>query len=175
MASELHVDAIKHSGGTSAITINSSGHVHSAGAVLQVQEGTLTAGSQFSTTSTSLADVGLSVTITPKFSSSKILVLFQGFGGSSGDNTALLIQIQRQIGSGSFSMITGGGFFYEVGQYESCGLNKLDSPNTTSALTYKLQGQLSAGAAGTAYLPGGWGGDYNSTGFITLTAQEIAQ
>jgi len=146
-----------------------------AGHVIQVVEGTLAAGSQFSTTSTSLADVGLSVTITPKFSSSKILVLFQGFGGSTGDNTALLIQIQRQIGSGSFSMITGGGFFYEVGQYESCGLNKLDSPNTTSALTYKLQGQLSAGAAGTAYLPGGWGGDYNSTAFITLTAQEISQ
>ena len=28
MASELHVDAIKHSGGTSALTIDSSGNVH---------------------------------------------------------------------------------------------------------------------------------------------------
>ena len=28
MASELHVDAIKHSGGTSALTIDSSGRVY---------------------------------------------------------------------------------------------------------------------------------------------------
>ena len=153
-----------------------SGHsLHAPGHVIQAAEGTIVSNSQFSTTSTSLADVGLSVQITPKFSTSKVLILFQGFGGSSGDNTALLIQIQRKIGSGSFSMITGGGFFYEVGQYESCGLNKLDSPSTTSQLTYKLQGQLSSGAAGTAYLPGGWGGDYNTTGFTTITALEIAQ
>jgi hypothetical protein len=174
MASELHVDAIKHSGGTSAITINSSGHVHSAGAVLQVVEGTLVSTSQFTTTSTSLADTGLTLQITPKFNTSKILVSMIGFGGSGGDNCALLLQIQRQIGSGSFTMINGGGFFYEVNNFEGCCLSKLDAPNTTSTLTYKVQGHLST-ASGTGYFPGNWANEYASTGMNTLTAQEIAQ
>jgi len=98
MASELHVDAIKHSGGTSAMTINSSGHVHSAGAVLQVVEGTLVSTSQFTTTSTSLADTGLTLQITLKFNTSKILVSMIGFGGSGGDNFALLLKIRGRMG-----------------------------------------------------------------------------
>ena len=40
MASELHVDAIKHSGGTSALTINSSGRVNIPGWLL-VQTGNM--------------------------------------------------------------------------------------------------------------------------------------
>ena len=40
MASELHVDAIKHSGGTSAITINSSGNVNIPGSIIQVVQAT---------------------------------------------------------------------------------------------------------------------------------------
>lgn len=73
MASELHVDAIKHSGGTSALTIDSSGNVHKAGMVVQIQNATL-AGAGSTTTSTSFIDTGLSVNITPKFATSKILV-----------------------------------------------------------------------------------------------------
>jgi len=171
--STLKVNTLIPRTGTT-ISMGSGATIHNPGSVLQVKEGNLLTGSQFSTTSASLADVGLSVQITPKFSSSKILVMFQGFGGANGSSTALLLQIQRQIGSGSFSMITGGGFFYQSNQYESCGLNKLDSPNTTSQLTYKLQGQLSQ-ASGTGYLPGGWGGDYNTAGYVTLIAMEIAQ
>ena len=176
MVGTIKVGKLQAADGTSdTISIESGHSLHAPGHVIQVAEGTIVSNSQFSTTSTSLADVGLSVQITPKFSTSKVLILFQGFGGSSGDNTALLIQIQRKIGSGSYTLVTGGGFFYEDNQYESCGLNKLDSPSTTSQITYKLQGQLSSGAAGTAYLPGGWGGDYNTTGFTTITALEIAQ
>jgi hypothetical protein len=80
MASELHVDAIKHSGGTSALTIDSSGNltananVHYVGGIVQIQSATL-AGASNSTTSTSFTDTGLTLNITPKFATSKILVL----------------------------------------------------------------------------------------------------
>ena len=69
MASELHVDAIKHSGGTSAITIDSSGNVHKAGFVVQTSFHTFT--DITSVTSSSYADVGgSSFTFTPKFATS---------------------------------------------------------------------------------------------------------
>ena len=69
MASELHVDAIKHSGGTSALTIDSSGNVHKAGFVVQTSFHTFT--DITSVTSSSYSDVGgSSFTFTPKFASS---------------------------------------------------------------------------------------------------------
>ena len=73
MASELHVDAIKHSGGTSALTIDSSGNVSIPGAVVQMQNATL-AGGASSSSATSFTDTGLTVNITPKFATSKIFV-----------------------------------------------------------------------------------------------------
>ena len=72
MASELHVDAIKHSGGTSAMTIDSSGNVHKAGFVLQVVQTTGSTGRQ-TYSSASYFDL-VTVSITPKFATSKILV-----------------------------------------------------------------------------------------------------
>ena len=73
MASELHVDAIKHSGGTSALTIDSSGNVHKAGFVVQ------TSFHSFNTATTlnsdSDADLGgSSLTFTPKFASSLLIL-----------------------------------------------------------------------------------------------------
>jgi len=73
MASELHVDAIKHSGGTSALTIDSSGNVHKAGLIVQ------TSFHSFNTATTlnsdSNADVGgSSHTFTPKFASSLLII-----------------------------------------------------------------------------------------------------
>ena len=165
--STLSVDTIQ--GKTTAGTV-----AMPAGMVIQVVEGTLNSNSQFSTSSTTLADTGLTVQITPKFSSSKILVLLQGFGGADANNTALKVQVQRDIGGGGYNMITGGGFWYPTNSYNSIGLNKLDSPNTTSQITYKVQGHLSQ-ASGTAYLPGNWASSYTALGFVTLTAQEIKQ
>jgi len=73
MASELHVDAIKHSGGTSALTIDSSGNVHGAGLIVQ------TSFHSFNTATTlnSNSDLdigGSSHTFTPKFASSLLLL-----------------------------------------------------------------------------------------------------
>ena len=75
MASELHVDAIKHSGGTSAITINSSGNVSIPGSVVQYQRSRTNSdlGTITSTSYTKLSS-SLDVTITPKFATSTLIV-----------------------------------------------------------------------------------------------------
>lgn len=77
MASELHVDAIKHSGGTSALTIDSSGNVKIPGSVIQVVNGNYPAVTSSSVTSSSFTEVntGIRTSMTPKFSDSKIFII----------------------------------------------------------------------------------------------------
>ena len=169
--STLLVQNIKHTNGTTAATVDSSGNVHRAGLILQVQSAVLLASSQYSNTSTSYTDI-VSVTITPKFSSSKILFQLSGDAGASGDNTAILLKVVRNINGGSFSAIGGGGFSYENNNYNACSLAVMDSPSTTNACIYKLQGALST-ASGTGYFPTNWSID--STEGNTITVMEVAQ
>jgi hypothetical protein len=167
--STLTVDTIQ--GKTAAGTVAMpSGHV------IQVQSAQLAAANQFTVTSTTQADI-MSVTITPKFASSKILFQMAGDCGSSGSNKALLIRLQRNIGGGSFSTLCGTGGVYLSGAYEHCAMSFMDSPNTTSACIYKLQGGLSA-TSSTGYFPTGWGGGGQWTSaedINTITVMEIAQ
>ena len=73
MASILNVDQINNAAGTSAITIDSNGKALMPGHVVQVVQGEK-AGTHTST-STSYVDItGLSASITPTSTSSKILV-----------------------------------------------------------------------------------------------------
>ena len=75
MASELHVDAIKHSGGTSALTISSAGLVRTPTQSQLVQLFTHQQNSQAQTTSTSFVAVsGATTNFTPKFNDSKIII-----------------------------------------------------------------------------------------------------
>jgi len=143
-----------------------------SGSVLQVQSAALLAGSQYSNASTSYTDI-LSVTITPKFSSSKILFQLAGDVGSSGDNTALLLKVFRNINGGSFTAIGGGGFCYENNNYEACALAVMDSPSTTNACIYKIQGRLSDSGNGTGYFPTSWNIGNTIEG-NTITVMEIA-
>ena len=89
MASELHVDAIKHSGGTSAITINSSGNVKIPDTIVQtVQTINRTLVSTSSSTYAE-ASTNFRCSITPKFSTSKLLITatigISGFNNSGSD------------------------------------------------------------------------------------------
>ena len=166
MGSTLIVDNIQ--GATTAANVKLP-----AGSVLQVQSAALATTSQYSTSSTSFTDI-VSVTITPKYASSKILFQMAGDAGQSGDNTAFQIKLVRNIGGGGFTEIGGIGVCYEENQYESCAMSVMDSPNTTSACIYKLQGALQ-GSNGAAYFPTNWGGIANSTEVNTLTVMEISQ
>jgi hypothetical protein len=107
-----------------------------SGSVLQVVQGTSTAYA-FSTTST-YADTGLTATITPSSSSSKILILiYSGQIGKSANDAQADFQIVKN-GSSIFtaSALNQGAVAALAGNLT---INYLDSPATTSALTYKLQ------------------------------------
>ena len=166
MTSRLMVDKIE--GKTTANTVQMP-----SGSIIQVQSTELLTGSQWTSTSSSWSDI-ISVTITPKFSSSKILFQLAGDCGSSGDNTALIMKLVRNINGGAFVAIGGGGFSYENNNYNACSLAVMDSPSTTNACIYKLQGALSDGGSGTAYFPTRWaiGDTFEGN---TVTVMEIAQ
>lgn len=114
------------------------------GKILQVVQTTKLNG--FSTTSTSPTDIdGLSVTITPLFVTSKILVMVDvkvshnqgGYGG------LLLLRGATAIysvdsGINQYSHFSNGTDDNWLGA-SSVSMNYLDSPASTSALTYKLQ------------------------------------
>jgi hypothetical protein len=104
----------------------------------------------FSTASTTYVDVtGMSVSITPSSASSKVLVIVTLQGGQSGGDG--LFQLLR--GATAIALSTSGsgrnGFAQVSSSYQNsmftCSIAFLDSPSTTSATTYKVQGVANAG------------------------------
>jgi hypothetical protein len=120
-----------------------------SGSIIQVVSSTKT--DLFSTTSASYVDIsGLSITITPSSASSKIYLIV-GVNGSGGDNSYVSAfrngtNIFPTIGSRQSAMLD----FYYGGSWT--GLSRygnvfyLDSPATTSPLTYKLMGKANGSA-----------------------------
>ena len=148
--------------GTASATLDTLGR---AGNILQVKQVTKT--DAFSTSSTSLVDVtGLTVDITPSSASNKILVTFSGYGATSAANHGTHFHMYRGIGGASFTEISRN-YNQEPTIQSQTGSNLinqiLDSPNTTSVVTYKLQmktdsssnsGRIGAGGnAGTQDIP----------------------
>ena len=120
-----------------------------AGSVLQVVHSVIT--STFSTTSTSFVDSGLTATITPTSSTSKIFALlsisFQSHG-SAGPNGAANFNLVRdstelQIWRQRTYSYNGAGVYLAVPNSVY-----MDSPATTSATTYKIQMLSNAATAG---------------------------
>jgi hypothetical protein len=175
MASELHVDAIKDSGGTS--------NVHIAGAVLQVVQTVKTDTTSFE--STSFTDVtGVSVAITPKFSNSKVLVQVTITGELADDAWATHFRLMRgstAIGVGdSAGSRTQGSFSidsYGAGSLSiiTAHFHYLDSPSTTSATTYKLQGLSGDGIFYVGRNQDDSNGFQNVRTPTIITAMEIGQ
>jgi hypothetical protein len=108
----------------------------------------------FSSSSTSFTDVtGLSVTITPTLNTSKILVLATVNGqGSPGTNEATIRLLRDStaisIGdtAGNRTRSSGDIFMLAEGSSTNVAIGFLDSPATTSAITYKIQGIVLAGS-----------------------------
>jgi hypothetical protein len=142
------------------------------GSVLQVVQATPFT-SPVTTTSTSFVTTGHSVSITPKFSTSKILlILSTSFGNSSSYNTALTLY------RGSSNLATGGatpclmdGRVNGTSAFWASGasLTFLDSPATTSSTTYTVYYICENG---TAYYNTSPGAPSNQVS--TLIAMEIA-
>jgi|TARA_A100001515_G_scaffold81620_1_gene64764 hypothetical protein len=149
--SDLSVSTGSASGGGTLSYNNSTGAFTFAPAVTAgrinqvIQSSTSTV---VSLTATTLTDTGLSATITPTATSSKVLIqTYAQFGvpeiASGGDDTFIhLVRGSTSIGgagnvdSSTFSMVNESG-----GKFESRYVNTLylDSPSTTAATTYKLQ------------------------------------
>ena len=129
----------------------------SSGGVIQVKSATKTDGN-FNTSSSSYTDVtGLSVTITPTRSDSKILI-FANIHGVGNSDTQAYFRFMRDstpicVGdaAGSRVQATLGSMYYnQQNDTKSCSQNFLDSPSTTSAVTYKIQTRTQG--AGTLYI-----------------------
>lgn len=141
------------------------------GKVLQVVQGTTT--TYTTSTSSSFVDTNLSASITPSLATSKILVLVSQNGVSI--NSA---DVQAVMGMRLMRGATQLTLFIEdaiklnsaakVGGY-SIAFNYLDSPNTTSATTYKTQFRITSGYDGRMQ-------DYETnpdTTMSTITLMEI--
>ena len=105
------------------------------GTVLQVVEGQQ--GANFATSSTSMVDMGLSVSITPSSTSSKIQVFVNlcGVGISASDGAVSLKLLRASTGIQEITNFN----YQQTNQYENYNMMKLDAPSTTSAITYKMQ------------------------------------
>jgi hypothetical protein len=131
--------------GTNGLTFNNATTQASAGVVLQVVQGSYSTDS--STTSATFVDTGLTVSITPKFSTSKVLVFVNmtqvnksgstnaGMGLNIVRASTQIVQFTDVLG---ISTVTGNNIV-------SGSVTYLDSPATTSATTYKVQYLANAG------------------------------
>jgi hypothetical protein len=139
------------------------------GKVLQVVSNTYS--TQFTTTSSSYVDTGLSATITPTASTSKILVLMtNNFGVTrTGDDSYFAFQVLRgstTIYQGNANEGTAESGSSPVRQYWTTDTaTYLDSPATTSATTYKVTVRSVGG--GTVYA------QYNNNSGPSITLLEI--
>lgn len=118
------------------------------GSVLQVVTGNTSTGVTNNTAT--YVDSGLSATITPKSTSSRILVqVFQYYGKSNGNAEN---RVQVKLMRGSTDLINSGGLInytataiYSINAF--C-MAHVDAPSTTSATTYKTQFMNPNGTAG---------------------------
>ena len=160
MASELYVETLK--GLTSGANANkviipagqtldasAGGFTTPAGHIIQVVEAstytaTTTSGSAF-------VDSNIEATITPSSTNSRILISATTTTGKSADNIYLAFQFTRNG--------TSLGYLADLVQYTNdstflatqASFQQIDSPSSTSALTYKLQFSNQS-ASGTAYV-----------------------
>ena len=152
-----------------------------AGNIIQVLQSTFTAAT--STSSTSLVDTGLSVSITPSSTSNKILIMY-----------ALYMSVNENEYSGSTSIVRGSTEIFIGDAISSSrrasafmwpnsgrdphfvGHQFLDSPSTTSATTYKIQFRSNY-TSQTVYIGRstiGVASDSHSTTPASLTVMEVA-
>lgn len=158
--------------------IQTTAGVPNRGKVLQVVQASTTA--VFSTTSTSFVDItGLSASITPSSTSSKILIMCTLYRGTS---SAVITNFRfTRAGSALFVGDAAGTKIQSTGanyvgnsdnQAHICvvQMNYLDSPSTTSSTTYAAQMRTQGGE--TVFV-GRTGGDSDGVAYPRLPASII--
>ena len=156
--------------GTNGLTFNNATTQASAGCVLQVVQSVYS--SSVSTTSSTPSASGLTVSITPKFSTSKILIFASivcGVNSASSNNGLGYLYIYRgsstsllQQSIRFYTYVTSNGVYMESVD----NMIYLDSPSTTSSTIYNIYFSNNAGNSTQIN---------NSSGTSsTLTLMEIA-
>ena len=142
MASELRVDKIIPTNGVPS-------GAHNAGGIIQIKQFYVT--SNIATTSSSDTDV-ITGTITPHFSTSKIWILV-GVTPYGGNESTLSARGRiRRGGSSGTQIYYNRRMFFRSGSglKAMCGLMQMiDSPNTTSAVTYVFQTSVETTSGGS--------------------------
>ena len=172
--------------GTNGLTFNNATTQNSGGQVLQVVSTTITSivTTTVSNNSTFYAISGLSATITPKFTNSKILVKVNLCGsGSNGYSLVYAVQLQRgttPIGIGDaasgFRQASVGNqrASADSNSVSSIAWNYLDSPATTSATTYQIAVTVEGGNFVLNTSANNTSGIYASRSASGITLLEIA-
>lgn len=159
-----------------------SGEVLTAGDVntylsnVVIQANSVSITTAYTNSTTTLSDVtGLTLSITPKAVTSKILVMVTGVGATS---AALVGRINIVRDSTAIGQSTGFVANQSSQVYNSASaigdafaVNFLDSPASTSALTYKVQ--IAPSSAGSFTVGRNTSSNYGA--ITTLTVMEISQ
>ena len=170
--STLHVENLKglsSGGNANKVILSSDQTLYAPGHIIQVVNDLKTPQS-ITTSSSSFVTTGHSLSITPKASSSKILLMLNGGGHylPTGNNMAVvtIYRDSTNIGHATHGLES----TYTVGStgftIHSHSISFVDTPSTTSAITY------------TTYMKTGSGTyQYHSgdRGSLNFTAMEIAQ
>jgi hypothetical protein len=134
------------------------------GKILQVVSAFVPAGfSSSSTTNVDITDV--TVSITPASLSNKVMIVVQMYL----ETTAGIALIDLVRNSTLIAQGTGGSTFNSTAGANASHISFVDSPNTTSATTYKLQGRNST--AGTFYVGRNGAGSWSNA--VSIIALEI--
>lgn len=139
------------------------------GSVIQVVS-TITTSYSNSTTPGFTDVTGMTATITPQFSTSRILVSVMGGGITATDTTGGNVQFILTDGSNNQLVVlyAGGAPAYNLQAWPSICFNAMFSPATTSALTYKVRANPNGGHGWQFNNYNTQPGGANPSGTITL-------
>lgn len=138
------------------LTASQMNNLRGAFRILQIVSTTKT--DTFTTSSTTMTDItGLSVTITPSSTSSLVYVIANINGAGTAGATSAFFRLVRgstaiAVGTSTGSRIASSAASGDGNIYGSAVVNFLDSPATTSATTYKMQGQVQGGASSNIFV-----------------------
>jgi hypothetical protein len=152
--------------------------LNSTGSVLQVVQTAKT--NVFSTSSTSFVDVtGLSASITPSSATSNVLIMVNGVAGMSGGVSGYLRLLRETIvifagdTTSGYTSVSSASFYGGSGDgnnNEMFSMCYLDSPSTTSSITYKVQ---AIAPQGGNLIVNGLGSDASGSVFSARAASSV--
>ncbi len=139
------------------------------GKINQLVTGTLT--SSVTSTSTTMADTGLSVSITPSATSSKVFLLINLGGIRMSASTYISLSIYKQVGGGGYSelrKIENGLGYINGSSFQTISKSQfyLDTTNTTSQVDYKIYFAYNGSGTNVKI-------NVDSQEYSTITAMEV--